>query len=164
MKAFYLVGALTLVWYCFWLLLVFDSPSQHPRISAGERGRIEAALAKESEGRGGGGGDEMPVPWRDIFTSKPFYGLLVSDSKIFFCSRLLNVASSYRPPTCATAGACTRWPPTDRPTSSSCWGWTWPPRGELKKNDNSLADFDFFPHFPASSPPCPSWPATPGAS
>ncbi len=81
------------MWYCFWLLLVFDSPSQHPRISAEERGRIETALAKESEGRGGGGGDEMPVPWRDIFTSKPFYGLLASDSTTFFFIVLvLNVA------------------------------------------------------------------------
>ena len=31
--AFYTIGAITVVWFIFWQLLVFDTPELHPRIS-----------------------------------------------------------------------------------------------------------------------------------
>ena len=39
-----ILGILGIVWYVFWLLLVFDSPAKHPRISKSEREYIESGI------------------------------------------------------------------------------------------------------------------------
>lgn len=43
-SVFYVTGVIGIIWSVTWFLLVFDSPSQHPRISAEERHSIESAL------------------------------------------------------------------------------------------------------------------------
>lgn len=43
-SVFYVTGAVGLVWSVAWFRLVFDSPAEHPRISAEERRYIEDAI------------------------------------------------------------------------------------------------------------------------
>ena len=44
-----LTGTLGCVWFVFWMLLVHDSPAQHPRISASEQKYIEGSIKGERE-------------------------------------------------------------------------------------------------------------------
>ncbi len=77
-SAFYAVGLITLAWYLAWLFLVYDTPEKHPRISPQERQRIRTLLDQEASGSQSA--EDMPVPWKSIFTSVPFYGLLITDT------------------------------------------------------------------------------------
>lgn len=45
-SVFYVCGGLGVVWYAFWVVLVFDTPSQHPRISPLELTYITESLGK----------------------------------------------------------------------------------------------------------------------
>ena len=38
------LGILGIIWYIFWLILIFDSPANHPRISKAERDYIESGI------------------------------------------------------------------------------------------------------------------------
>uniref|UniRef100_A0A1I8P2I3 Major facilitator superfamily (MFS) profile domain-containing protein n=1 Tax=Stomoxys calcitrans TaxID=35570 RepID=A0A1I8P2I3_STOCA len=42
--AFYVFGILGIIWFVFWMYLVYDKPSVHPRISAKEREYIERCI------------------------------------------------------------------------------------------------------------------------
>ncbi len=78
--AYYVVGAITLAWYVAWLLLVYDSPEDHPRISQEEKRRLRAALEEEDAAVAASTSGEPPsVPWRAILRSPPVYGLLATD-------------------------------------------------------------------------------------
>uniref|UniRef100_A0A1B6KSQ5 Major facilitator superfamily (MFS) profile domain-containing protein n=1 Tax=Graphocephala atropunctata TaxID=36148 RepID=A0A1B6KSQ5_9HEMI len=69
---FYVTGALGTLWFIVWWLLVYDSPSQHPRISEKELKYIQdslgPALAKT----------KMPIPWKSIAVSLPVYMVIVA--------------------------------------------------------------------------------------
>ena len=67
--AFYIIGSITTVWGIVWMLVVFDSPEQHPRITEEERQYISSELSKSISEKA------RPVPWRAILTSLPFWGL-----------------------------------------------------------------------------------------
>ncbi|XP_028162756.1 sialin-like isoform X2 [Ostrinia furnacalis] len=70
-SAFYVPGALTLLWCVFWWYLVADTPSDHPRITDAERKYILEALGdkvKKSKG--------LP-PFKSIITSFPFLAMVV---------------------------------------------------------------------------------------
>ena len=73
-SCFYVVGSITLVWFIFWCLLVYDNPNSHPRISENEKKMINTAVSETVDTT-----RTFPVPWRSIFTSVPFYGLLFSE-------------------------------------------------------------------------------------
>lgn len=47
--AFYLFGGLGLVWYVFWLIFIYDTPSQHASIDPSEKAYIEASVEKKDE-------------------------------------------------------------------------------------------------------------------
>lgn len=47
--AFYLFGGLGLVWYAFWLIFIYDTPSQHTSIDPSEKAYIEASVEKKNE-------------------------------------------------------------------------------------------------------------------
>lgn len=63
---FYSSGIIGSVWYIFWVLFVFDSPAQHPRITNEEREYIEGSLKGVVEQQKSLG----KVPWTSILTSK----------------------------------------------------------------------------------------------
>ena len=74
-SAFYVIGCITIAWFLFWWCLVFDSPESHPRISDSEKNLIESSIAKNVDLR-----KSHPVPWKQIFTSVPFIGLVITDA------------------------------------------------------------------------------------
>ena len=39
-----ILGILGIIWYLFWVILVFDSPANHPHISKAERDYIESGI------------------------------------------------------------------------------------------------------------------------
>jgi len=75
---FYANGALAVVWYIGWCLLIHDSPDTHPRITEEERLHIKANIESDSK--------PASVPWLKILTCGPFYGLLANQ----VCSNFIN--------------------------------------------------------------------------
>jgi len=71
-SAFYVFGSFGCVCSIVWFLLCYNSPSDHPRISARERKYWETVI----------GATELvahpPTPWREIFTSVPVWALAVA--------------------------------------------------------------------------------------
>ena len=53
-SVFYVQGGLSIVWYALWLILVYDSPSDHPRIAAREKFFIQESIEKVSGNTGDG--------------------------------------------------------------------------------------------------------------
>lgn len=69
---FHFCSVVGVVWYVFWIYLVYDSPSEHPRIHPLEKDYILTALGtsvqqknKESMKR--------KIPWIHILTSRPIW-------------------------------------------------------------------------------------------
>ncbi|XP_033928242.1 vesicular glutamate transporter 1, partial [Melopsittacus undulatus] len=73
-SVFYVYGSFGVCWYLFWVLVSYESPAQHPTISAEERKYIE-----ESIGEGVGASVRLPTPWRHFFTSLPVYAIIVAN-------------------------------------------------------------------------------------
>ncbi|XP_049859542.1 putative inorganic phosphate cotransporter isoform X2 [Schistocerca gregaria] len=61
--AFYVFGAIALLWYVPWLALVYDSPADHPWISEEERRYIEASVGTDKMQ---GQRKRPPVPWCSV--------------------------------------------------------------------------------------------------
>ncbi|XP_051154856.1 sialin [Leptopilina boulardi] len=68
--AFYVTSILGIIWFVFWHFLVFDSPSQHPRISSREKCDIIESLPISNR-------DEK-VPWRRILSSGPLWIAIIA--------------------------------------------------------------------------------------
>ncbi|XP_065360993.1 sialin-like [Calliphora vicina] len=69
-KWVYLIcGILGTIWWLLWLVLVYDSPAQHPRISNSELRYIETALGSSVQQAS----NSVRTPWKDIFTSRPVW-------------------------------------------------------------------------------------------
>lgn len=74
--AFYIFGVLGIVWFCFWMWLVYDTPHVHPRISRDERNYIERAVQRVD--------DELAdvvdeaIPWSSIVTCVPLWAILIT--------------------------------------------------------------------------------------
>jgi len=69
---FYIEGPLAVIFLLMWMTLVYDSPDQHPRISAKEKDYIARAMGSDKQHR-------EPIPWKSILTSGPFWALLLSN-------------------------------------------------------------------------------------
>nr|XP_023025236.1 putative inorganic phosphate cotransporter [Leptinotarsa decemlineata] len=75
---FYIWGALSLVWYIFYLFMVFSKPQTHPYISEKELKLVVATIEPKKEFR---------VPWLKISKSLPVWALLAGQfahNYIFF--------------------------------------------------------------------------------
>merc|ERR1719167_666322 len=59
-SVFYVFGAIGVVWFVFWSLLVFDSPDKHPRISQEEHAYIVSSLLESENSR------PKSIPWKRI--------------------------------------------------------------------------------------------------
>ncbi|KAI4490216.1 hypothetical protein M0802_010850 [Mischocyttarus mexicanus] len=71
-SVFYVTGTIGLTWSIAWFYFVYDSPSQHPRISVEERNYIEESIGTTSSIK------HFPVPWKSIFTSLPVWAILIT--------------------------------------------------------------------------------------
>ncbi|CAH2092714.1 unnamed protein product [Euphydryas editha] len=75
-SVFYVMGGLSCVWCVLWVWLVQDSPQAQPLISVEEREMIVKALGGKADGHEHK--QQMPVPWKAVFTSGPFLAILVA--------------------------------------------------------------------------------------
>lgn len=71
-SVFYVTGVIGIIWSAAWFWLVFDSPSQHPRISVEEQRYIEDSIGTTATNK------HLPVPWRSIVTSRPVWAIVIT--------------------------------------------------------------------------------------
>ncbi|CAG0916232.1 unnamed protein product [Notodromas monacha] len=71
-SVFYVIGTGALLWGICWMLLVYDTPEEHPRITAKELKYIHDGI-----GAGHERGKALPVPWGQMLRSKPFWALIL---------------------------------------------------------------------------------------
>lgn len=71
---FYVMGGLSCIWMFLWVFLIQDTPSKQGLISQEERDYIVTSL----NAGGGGGHGKKVIPWKAIFTSGPFLGILIA--------------------------------------------------------------------------------------
>ena len=74
-SAYYTSGGITIIWFIFWCIFVFDSPQKHPRISPKEKERILSAIGEHVDQSA----SMPPVPWMSIVKSIPFLSLMATD-------------------------------------------------------------------------------------
>jgi len=68
-SVFYVFGAVGMIWFVFWRLLVTDTPALDKRMSEAER-----ALFQQEEAQGG----KEVIPWREILTQKPVWAIIIA--------------------------------------------------------------------------------------
>ncbi|XP_011136640.1 sialin isoform X1 [Harpegnathos saltator] len=89
-SVFYVTGAIGIIWSVAWFLLVFDSPSQHPRISHEERCYIEDSIGTTATTK------HLPVPWRSVLTSGPVWAIVVTHAcSVFGYFTVVNQLPTY---------------------------------------------------------------------
>ncbi|XP_068220663.1 putative inorganic phosphate cotransporter isoform X1 [Palaemon carinicauda] len=69
-SVFYIFGALGLVWGVVWFLMISDHPETHLRISEREKNYIMESCGTKQ-------GKAPPIPLKAIFTSMPFWAIMV---------------------------------------------------------------------------------------
>lgn len=75
-SVFYVMGGLSLIWTVLWVWLVQDTPSKQPLISNEERNYIETSLGTVYDHEKTK--PKKAVPWKKVFTSVPFYAILIA--------------------------------------------------------------------------------------
>ncbi|GJQ81761.1 hypothetical protein Trydic_g308 [Trypoxylus dichotomus] len=70
--AFYLFGILGIVWFVFWIILIYDSPTSHPRICRQEQAYILASIGPQDED------EKSSIPWFSLLKCLPLWAILVT--------------------------------------------------------------------------------------
>ncbi|XP_011881463.1 PREDICTED: sialin isoform X2 [Vollenhovia emeryi] len=71
--SFHVTSLLGIIWFCFWHLLVYDSPQQHPRISEKEKNYILDNITGSVEDE-----EKARIPWRSIILSRPVWVTIIA--------------------------------------------------------------------------------------
>jgi len=69
---FYIEAGACFIWLALWVWLVADTPQTHPSITKEELDYISAGLPATAA-------SSPPIPWRAIWTSLPFWAIMVSN-------------------------------------------------------------------------------------
>lgn len=72
-SVFYFFGGTSILWYIFWLFFGFDSPNNHPRISAEEKLYILQSVGTRRDPHA------TPFPWRKVAKSVPVWAIIVAN-------------------------------------------------------------------------------------
>lgn len=75
--AFYLYGAIGMLWTIVWFIFGSNSPTQHKSISEAERNYIQSFVKTEEE-KGVEPVTPASAPWRSILTSMPVWAIFVA--------------------------------------------------------------------------------------
>ncbi|KAJ9584073.1 hypothetical protein L9F63_021590, partial [Diploptera punctata] len=70
--AFYFTSTVGIIWFISWWIWVYDSPDEHPRISAEEYSYIKDSLGKAVIKK------KPPTPWKSILLSFPMWINIIS--------------------------------------------------------------------------------------
>ncbi|XP_065897702.1 sialin-like isoform X2 [Dysidea avara] len=73
--AFYCFGIFGIIWFVAWLILVFSTPADHPRISPEEQHYIESSIGSQIYDNASK--KCSPTPWKGIFTSPVILGIAI---------------------------------------------------------------------------------------
>lgn len=73
--AFYVPGCVAVIWFVLWVLLIFEGPDVHPRITEDEKQYI---LGSQNKKPTGAQHTKLAVPWLSIFTSIRFWAIMVA--------------------------------------------------------------------------------------
>ncbi|KAJ8946323.1 hypothetical protein NQ318_004212 [Aromia moschata] len=88
-SVFYLYGCIGYLWCVLWFFAGSNSPQQHGKVSPAELKYIHHGTNVEDR-------ENIPTPWKDIFTSLPFWAILVANSgNIWGYWTLLTEISTY---------------------------------------------------------------------
>ncbi|CAH1399899.1 unnamed protein product [Nezara viridula] len=79
-SVFYVTGVLGTILAVSWFLFVYDTPSQHPRITREEREYLEKEIGASSKVR-----KAPKVPWGALLTSMPVWAIVVTHACSVFC-------------------------------------------------------------------------------
>uniref|UniRef100_A0A7N6BNS9 Vesicular glutamate transporter 1 n=1 Tax=Anabas testudineus TaxID=64144 RepID=A0A7N6BNS9_ANATE len=63
------------MWYCFWILVSYESPAAHPTITEEERKYIEESIGETAQHTV----TKFNTPWKSFFTSMPVYAIIVAN-------------------------------------------------------------------------------------
>uniref|UniRef100_A0A8C6L6L9 Solute carrier family 17 member 7 n=1 Tax=Nothobranchius furzeri TaxID=105023 RepID=A0A8C6L6L9_NOTFU len=74
-SVFYVYGSFGILWYCFWILVSYESPAAHPTITEEERKYIEESIGESAQHSV----TKFNTPWRAFFTSMPVYAIIVAN-------------------------------------------------------------------------------------
>lgn len=77
-SVFYVTGGIGVLWSVMWFYLVYDSPSQHPRISCEEKEILDKRNQKQAIT------NNRNIPWLKILTSLPVWSIILSNASICF--------------------------------------------------------------------------------
>lgn len=66
-SVFHVTGVIGVLWFITWHFLVFDTPQDHPRISAKERGYIQTSLGQTAKK------ENFKTPWKELLLSRPIW-------------------------------------------------------------------------------------------
>ncbi|XP_025413839.1 putative inorganic phosphate cotransporter isoform X2 [Sipha flava] len=91
-SVYYVTAALGFLWYVAWMLLVYDTPAEHPTISERERIYIESCVIKTSQSKS----NPLPIPWKSLILSKALIvNLLAQGGAIWGLFTLTTQAPTY---------------------------------------------------------------------
>ncbi|XP_071576585.1 putative inorganic phosphate cotransporter [Temnothorax nylanderi] len=77
---FYIFGALAIIWSIAFFYFGADAPSKYRSISPEEKMYIEESLRTTEAKNDNGVKQKIKVPWKEIFTSKPMWALIIVHS------------------------------------------------------------------------------------
>ena len=84
---FYLFGGITMAWLILWITLCYDNPFKDPYITETELSFLRDKLKSYTQTK------SASIPWKKIFTSKPFLALIVMQigSDYFIYTIIINL-------------------------------------------------------------------------
>ncbi|XP_069688938.1 putative inorganic phosphate cotransporter [Periplaneta americana] len=68
---FYFFGAVAIAWFIPWMIIVYETPEEHPRISYEEKTYLMKSCGSTDKKK-----VAQPVPWRSILTSAPVWAYM----------------------------------------------------------------------------------------
>nr|XP_020461913.1 vesicular glutamate transporter 1-like isoform X2 [Monopterus albus] len=74
-SVFYVYGSFGVMWYCFWILVSYESPAAHPTITEEEKNYIEESIGELAQHSI----SKFNTPWKAFFTSMPVYAIIVAN-------------------------------------------------------------------------------------
>lgn len=77
---YYICGAIGTLWWLAWLIFVYDSPAQHPRISAKELQYIEKSVEESLQNSA----QHTQIPWKAILTSRAVWMNIIAQWGAFW--------------------------------------------------------------------------------
>ncbi|XP_061393381.1 sialin-like, partial [Musca vetustissima] len=88
---FHISGILGVIWWLGWQYFVYDSPAQHPRISASEVSYIEKSLGESVDNE-----TNVRTPWRALLLSRPVWMNVIAQwGSIWGLFTLMTQAPTY---------------------------------------------------------------------